>query len=53
MNVGYREAAKHRKYNCYVFHDVDLLPLDERIGYNCSDKGPVHLAAGMDKFGFA
>ena len=26
MNIGYLEARKSYPYDCYVFHDVDLIP---------------------------
>ncbi|XP_071341565.1 beta-1,4-galactosyltransferase 1-like [Trachinotus anak] len=51
MNVGYAEALKEYDYECFVFSDVDLIPMDDRNIYRCFDK-PRHLAVAMDKFGF-
>ncbi|XP_053715836.1 beta-1,4-galactosyltransferase 2-like [Synchiropus splendidus] len=51
MNVGYMEALKEYDYNCFVFSDVDLVPLDDRNLYRCYDE-PRHLAVAMDKFNF-
>ena len=52
FNVGYSEAMKARDFNCLVFHDVDLLPEDDRILYTCSDQ-PRHLSVAIDKFKYA
>ncbi len=30
MNVGYAEASKRGAFDCFVFHDVDLVPEDDR-----------------------
>lgn len=49
LNVGYLEAKKIKKWDCYIFHDVDLLPMDDRILYRCSEN-PRHLAVAVDKF---
>lgn len=51
MNVGYVEALKEYDYECFVFSDVDLVPMDDRNLYRCFDN-PRHLAVAMDKFGF-
>ncbi|XP_034562542.1 beta-1,4-galactosyltransferase 2-like [Notolabrus celidotus] len=51
MNVGYIEALKEYDYDCFVFSDVDLVPLDDRNLYRCFDN-PRHLAVAMDKFSF-
>ncbi|GFS10351.1 beta-1,4-galactosyltransferase [Elysia marginata] len=51
MNVGYVEALRlNPKFDCFVFHDVDLLPLDDRIYYSCKNQ-PVHLSANIDVHG--
>ncbi|KAM9449665.1 beta-1,4-galactosyltransferase 1 isoform 1-T2 [Clarias gariepinus] len=51
LNVGYNEALKEYDYNCFVFSDVDLIPIDDRNLYKCYDQ-PRHLSVAMDKFGF-
>ncbi|XP_043917267.1 beta-1,4-galactosyltransferase 1 [Protopterus annectens] len=51
LNVGYMEALKEYDYNCFVFSDVDLIPLDDRNLYRCFNQ-PRHLTVAMDKFGF-
>jgi hypothetical protein len=33
MNVGFQEAMRDRNWTCAVFHDVDLLPEDDRNIY--------------------
>lgn len=34
-NVGFIEASKDRKYTCFIFHNMDLIPLDHRNRYTC------------------
>jgi hypothetical protein len=34
MNVGFVEANKLYNWQCFVFHDVDLLPEDDRNVYS-------------------
>ncbi|KAL7856286.1 hypothetical protein AOLI_G00198900 [Acnodon oligacanthus] len=48
LNVGYAEALKEYDYDCFVFSDVDLFPLDDRNTYRCFDQ-PRHLSVSMDK----
>lgn len=49
MNVGYVEALKERTFDCFIFHDVDLLPEDDRNLYTCPEQ-PRHMSVAVDKF---
>ncbi|XP_075138240.1 beta-1,4-galactosyltransferase 1-like [Leptodactylus fuscus] len=51
MNVGFSEAIKDYDYNCFIFSDVDIIPMDYRNLYRCS-KNPRHMANSLDKFQF-
>ncbi|XP_055381995.1 beta-1,4-N-acetylgalactosaminyltransferase bre-4 [Condylostylus longicornis] len=51
MNVGFVEALKFYNWDCFIFHDVDLLPLDDRNLYTCPDQ-PRHMSVGVDIFGY-
>lgn len=37
-------------FDCVIFHDVDLLPEDDRIMYSCPSNRPRHLSVAIDKF---
>ncbi|CAF1284227.1 unnamed protein product [Rotaria sp. Silwood1] len=49
FNVGFIEAMKLYSFNCFIFHDVDLLPEDLRNLYKCGEK-PRHMSVAVDKF---
>ncbi|XP_054879858.1 beta-1,4-galactosyltransferase 2-like [Poeciliopsis prolifica] len=51
MNIGFVEALKEYDYDCFVFSDVDLVPMDDRNLYRCSDH-PRHLSVAVDTFKF-
>lgn len=51
LNVGFREALKDYDYTCFVFSDVDLIPMNDRNAYRCFSQ-PRHISVAMDKFGF-
>lgn len=51
MNAGFREAMREEDWDCLFFHDVDLIPEDDRNIYTC-DSNPKHAAIAMDKFGY-
>ena len=42
FNVGYLEAMKLYPFDCFIFHDVDLLPEDLRNVYRCGTQ-PRHM----------
>ena len=49
FNVGFAEASKISGWDCFIFHDVDLLPEDDRNLYTCPDS-PRHMSVAVDKF---
>lgn len=51
FNVGFMEAIKDNEFDCFVFHDVDLLPLNDQNLYQCPDQ-PRHMSVAIDKYKF-
>lgn len=51
MNVGYTEALKSNDWDCFIFHDIDLIPLDDRNLYSCPDQ-PRHMSVAVDSLGY-
>lgn len=51
FNVGFVEALKLYEWDCFIFHDVDLLPMDDRNLYTCPDQ-PRHMSVAIDTFDF-
>lgn len=47
MNVGYVEAQKVYPWECFVFHDVDIIPEDDRNLYYCPVT-PRHMSVAID-----
>ena len=52
MNIGFMEAMKLEQFDCVIFHDVDLLPQNDRNMYTCPDKSVRHMSAYIDKFNY-
>jgi len=52
FNVGFLESkAVFGHTSCLIFHDVDLIPLDARNIYACTEE-PRHLSSNLDQFRF-
>lgn len=51
-NVGFIESMKVQKWECFIFHDIDMLPMDDRNLYDCPRMNPRHLAVDVDKYGY-
>ncbi|XP_040189877.1 beta-1,4-galactosyltransferase 3-like isoform X2 [Rana temporaria] len=51
MNVGFKEAMRDEAWDCLFFHDVDLIPEDDRNLYTC-DGFPKHASVAIDKFNY-
>ncbi|MCL4132403.1 UNVERIFIED_CONTAM: hypothetical protein GTU68_040462, partial [Idotea baltica] len=50
-NIGSIEALKLYPYNCFIFHDIDLIPEDDRNLYTCPEQ-PRHMSVAIDKFDY-
>ena len=49
LNVGFVEAMKDFAWDCFIFHDVDLLPEDDRNLYTCPRLQPRHMSVSVSK----
>ncbi|XP_059140655.1 beta-1,4-galactosyltransferase 4-like isoform X3 [Physella acuta] len=50
QNVGFLESQKLGTFDCYIFHDVDLVPMNDQNLYRCADN-PLHFAVAIKKYG--
>ena len=53
MNVAFTEIQRQYpgKFDCFIFHDVDMLPEDDRNFYTCADQ-PRHIGVYINKFNY-
>ncbi|KAK1204562.1 B4GT4 galactosyltransferase, partial [Pygoscelis papua] len=51
LDVGYLEALKEANWDCFIFHDVDLVPENDFNFYMC-DRQPKHLVVGRNNTGY-
>ncbi|XP_060626788.2 beta-1,4-galactosyltransferase 4 [Anolis sagrei] len=51
LNVGYLEALKEDSWDCFIFHDVDLVPENDFNIYMCGSQ-PKHLVVGRNSTGY-
>ncbi|KAH9514656.1 Zinc finger protein containing five transmembrane domains [Bulinus truncatus] len=51
FNAGFIEVNKLGNFDCFVLHDVDLIPLNDFNLYRC-DSNPRHYAVSIDKYNF-
>ncbi|XP_018027580.1 beta-1,4-N-acetylgalactosaminyltransferase bre-4 [Hyalella azteca] len=47
LNIGALESVKLYPYECFIFHDIDLLPEDARNLYTCPQQ-PRHMSVAID-----
>ncbi|VDK50333.1 unnamed protein product [Anisakis simplex] len=53
FNIGYNLANTIEDWDCFFFHDVDLLPTNRQLPYRCPRNGTVqHWSSAIDKDGF-
>jgi len=51
MNAAFLESLKLHNFQCHVFHDVDLIPEDDRNMYSCPVQ-PRHMGVAIDEEGY-
>ena len=51
FNIGYIEALQFHDFKCFIFHDVDLIPENDKNYYGCPS-APRHLSVAVDKFNY-
>ena len=40
MNTAFQYAQEVASFDCYIFHDVDIIAEDDRILYGCRGRLP-------------
>lgn len=52
MNIGFNESILQHNFDCFIFHDVDLLPEIDQNLYVCSKNSPRHFSAAVNTHGY-
>lgn len=51
MNVAFKEAIKDNNWNCFFFHDIDMIP-EIDILYKCNDLQPMQYASAISQWNY-
>lgn len=51
-NIGYLESLKKRNFNCFILHDVDLIPENMDNSYYCDQKYPLQMAISTSIYNY-
>ena len=59
FNIGYIESLKidvksnsNYKWDCFILHDVDLIPENTQISYKCDSLHPLHLSVTSNDWNY-
>ena len=47
LNIGYLEALKIADYDCFILHDVDMIPENFTNFYYCNKSSPTQMATSV------
>ena len=57
INIGFMEVIKQQKsndyWNCFIFHDIDMLPENELNLYTCNNEMPKQMATSISVFNYS
>jgi hypothetical protein len=51
MNAAFIHASNEYDFQCFVFHDVDLIPEDDRNMYSCPIF-PRHMSVAVNEMNY-
>jgi len=50
LNIGFIQSIiDYKNWDCFIFHDVDLVPENDKMLYTCPEL-PRHMSVAVDKF---
>ena len=52
LNIGFDLASNTSAYDCFIFHDVDLILENDRAIYHCENQAALHMSGFIDKFNY-
>ena len=53
FNIGYVEAQRQDTFQCFIFHELELLPEDDKNYYSCPEDGrPRHSSFVIDVYDY-
>ena len=53
LNIGFVESLKNNpKWNCFIFHDIDLLPENDSNLYQCNAQVPKQMAISISNYNY-
>ena len=51
MNAAFQESSKIDEFNCFIFHDVDMIPENHKLNYTCNES-PTDLSPSGKKISY-
>ena len=48
----FQEISRTEEFDCYIFHDVDMLPENDLNLYFCDSNNPKHIGSYVDKYNY-
>ena len=53
INIGFLEANKEEEWECFIFHDVDMLPENTQNIYTCDNQQPKQMAISISIYNYS